>query len=132
MSGKIRSPGGIRSASKVAERIRFYLLNLASSSQIAKSQENVNILGMEAEKRHSESKNLDAGIFLNCPRKVGRDWDQSDRDGAPGQETPNLVLPCSRLAWRPWSVIPLSGLILDSYLRMSKREELNQGGAFRL
>ena len=63
----------------MAERIRFYLFNLASSSQIAKSQENVNILGMEAEKRHSENKNLDAGILLNCPRKVGRGWDQSDR-----------------------------------------------------
>lgn len=63
----------------MAERIRFYLFNLASSSQIAKSEENVNILGMEAEKRHSENKNLDPGILLNCPRKVGRGWDQSDR-----------------------------------------------------
>ena len=53
----------------MAERIRFYLFNLASSSQIAKSQENVNVLGMEAEKRHSENKNLDSGILLNCPRK---------------------------------------------------------------
>lgn len=75
--------------------------------------------------------NLDAGIF---PIAQGK-WAEAGTNQI-GMEhqvrDPDLVLPCSQLAWRPWSVTPLFGLILDSYLRMSKREALNQGGAFRL
>lgn len=59
---------------KVAARIKVFVVCsiLQALSQIAKSPENVNLLEKGVGKKHSRSKNLEAGIFLHCPRRTGR------------------------------------------------------------
>lgn len=58
----------------MAERIKGFVVCTISKAplQIAKSQENVNLVGKGAGKKHSRSKNLEAGILLHCPRSTGR------------------------------------------------------------
>ena len=59
---------------KVAERIKAFVVSsiLQAPLQIVKGQENVNLLGKGAGKKHSRSKNLEPGIVLHCPRSTGR------------------------------------------------------------
>lgn len=96
---------------KSAERIKVFAVCsiLQALLQIAKSQENVNLLEKGVGKKHSRSKNLEAGIILHCPRRTGR-WGETGK-GQEARTGDPKSSPGSATDWLgDWLVAPLSQL----------------------